>query len=55
MGNELLQSWQMKSELDETKYTDVKTHAEFKRRNRRPPPPFSKMADAAMLKIDYKL
>jgi hypothetical protein len=41
--------------MDETWYTDVKTPAEFKKCESKPPPPFCKMAAAAILKIDYQL
>jgi hypothetical protein len=45
----------MLSDFDEIWYTDWNEHAEFKKRESRSLPPFSKMADAAILKMNEML
>jgi hypothetical protein len=50
-----LQKEHLQPDSDESRFTVVKAHAEFKIPRNGPSPPFSKMSAAAMLKIDNLL
>ena len=50
-----LEKGQTSPDFDEIWYTNVKTHAEFKKRKSGGLSPFSKMAAAANLKISLRL